>query len=101
FALTRWLAPLLSAAPAARIVTVGSFAARSERLDLDDLQSTRDYRPKRTYGRSKLAQMCFGLALDRHLRAVGSTVLTVVAYPGGTLGSLTPSRPPIRLTSPG
>ncbi|MEU9321599.1 SDR family NAD(P)-dependent oxidoreductase [Streptomyces sp. NPDC048295] len=101
FALTQWLAPVLSAAPAGRIVTVGSFAARSERLDLDDLQSTRDYRPKRTYGRSKLAQMCFGFELDRRLRAVGSTVLSVVAHPGGALDSLTPSRPPVRVTTPG
>lgn len=100
FALTQWLAPLLSAAPAGRIVTVGSFAARSERLDLSDLQSTRDYRPKRTYGRSKLAQMSFGFELDRHLRAVGSSVLSVVAHPGGALDSLTPSRPPVRVTSP-
>jgi NAD(P)-dependent dehydrogenase (short-subunit alcohol dehydrogenase family) len=101
FALTQWLAPLLSAASAGRIVTVGSFAARSERLDLDDLQSTQDYRPKRTYGRSKLAQMCFAFELDRRLRAVGSTVLSVVAHPGGALDSLTPSRPPVRVTTPG
>ncbi|GAA4975746.1 SDR family NAD(P)-dependent oxidoreductase [Streptomyces hyderabadensis] len=101
FALTQWLAPLLSAAPAGRVVTVGSFAARSERLDLDDLQSTRDYRPKRTYGRSKLAQMCFGFELDRRLRAVGSTVLSVVAHPGGALDSLTPSRPPVCVTTAG
>ncbi|WP_326686922.1 MULTISPECIES: SDR family NAD(P)-dependent oxidoreductase [unclassified Streptomyces] len=94
-ALTRWLAPLLSAAPAARIVTVGSFAAKSERLDLNDPQSAGDYRPKRTYGRSKLAQMYFGLELDRRLRAVGSTVLSVVAHPGGALDSLTPARPPV------
>ncbi|UPZ30916.1 SDR family NAD(P)-dependent oxidoreductase [Streptomyces sp. LRE541] len=101
FALTQWLAPLLSAAPAGRIVTVGSFAARSERLDLDDLQSSQDYRPKRTYGRSKLAQMCFGFELDRRLRAVGSTALSVVAHPGGALDSLTPSRAPIHVTTPG
>ncbi|MBO0657134.1 SDR family NAD(P)-dependent oxidoreductase [Streptomyces triculaminicus] len=101
FALTQWPAPLLSAAPAGRIVTVGSFAARSERLDLGDLQSARDYRPKRTYGRSKLAQMCFGFELDRRLRGVGSTVLSVVAHPGGALDSLTPSRPPVHVTTPG
>lgn len=93
--------PLLSAASAGRIVTVGSFAARSERLDLGDLQSTQDYRPKRAYGRSKLAQMCFGFELDRRLRAVGSTVLSVVAHPGGALDCLTPSRAPIRVTTPG
>ncbi|MEU7484656.1 SDR family NAD(P)-dependent oxidoreductase [Streptomyces sp. NPDC042319] len=101
FALTGWLAPLLSAAPAGRIVTVGSFAARSERLDLEDLQSTRDYRPKRTYGRSKLAQMYFAFELDRRLRAAGSTVLSVVAHPGGALDSLTPSRPPVHERSAG
>ncbi|MGW2813637.1 SDR family NAD(P)-dependent oxidoreductase [Streptomyces sp. NPDC001415] len=100
-ALTRWLAPLLSAAPAARIVTVGSFAAKSERLDLDDLQSTEGYRPKRTYGRSKLAQMHFGLELDRRLRAVGSPVTSVVVHPGGALDSLTPSRPPVQVRTSG
>ncbi|MBZ3909369.1 SDR family NAD(P)-dependent oxidoreductase [Streptomyces acidiscabies] len=100
FALTQRLAPLLSAS-AGRVVTVGSFAARSERLDLDDLQSARDYRPKRTYGRSKLAQMSFGFELDRRLRAVGSTALSVVAHPGGALDALTPSRPPVSVTTPG
>ncbi|WP_411142279.1 SDR family NAD(P)-dependent oxidoreductase [Streptomyces sp. x-80] len=95
FALTRWLAPLLSAAPAGRVVTVGSFVAKSEQLDLDDLQSRTDYQPKRTYGRSKLAQMYFGFALDRRLRAAGSTVRSVVVHPGGALDSLTPARPPV------
>ncbi|WP_327706792.1 SDR family NAD(P)-dependent oxidoreductase [Streptomyces decoyicus] len=101
FALTRWLAPLLMAAPGSRIVTTGSFAAKSERMDLDDLQSTRDYRPKRTYGRSKLAQMLFGCELDRRLRAAGSTTLSVVVHPGGALDSLTPSRPPVHARTTG
>lgn len=101
FALTRWLMPLLSAAPAARVVTMGSFAAKSERLDLEDLQSLKDYRPKRTYGRSKLAQMHFGLELDRRLRAAGSTVASVVVHPGGALDSLTPSRPPLHVRTTG
>ncbi|MDX8029051.1 SDR family NAD(P)-dependent oxidoreductase [Lentzea sp. BCCO 10_0856] len=90
FALAYWLAPLLTTA---RFITVGSFATRSERLDLDDLQSTRDYDPKRTYGRSKLAQMSFGFELDRRLRAVRSNAMSVVVHPGGALDSLTPSRP--------
>ncbi len=83
------------------MVTMGSFAAKSERLDLNDLQSRKDYRPKRTYGRSKLAQMYFGLELDRRLRAVGSTVASVVVHPGGALDSLTPSRPPVQVRSVG
>ncbi|GAA1962263.1 SDR family NAD(P)-dependent oxidoreductase [Kitasatospora viridis] len=100
-ALTRALAPLLSAAPAARVVTVGSFAARSERLDPDDFQSARDYRPKRAYGRSKLAQMSFAFELDRRLRAHGSTVVSLVAHPGGALDSLTPPRAGVHAPTPG
>ena len=92
FALVHLLMPLLSAAPAARVVTMGSFAAKTERLDMDDLQSRTDYRPKRTYGRSKLAQMYTALELDRRLRATGSPVSSVLAHPGGALDSLTPSR---------
>ncbi|WP_306336555.1 SDR family NAD(P)-dependent oxidoreductase [Streptomyces sp. KL118A] len=101
FALTWWLMPLLSAAPSARVVTMGSFAAKSERLDLDDLQSRQEYRPKRSYGRSKLAQMYFGVELDRRLRGADSTVASVVAHPGGALDSLTPSRPPVHVRTTG
>ncbi|MEU1626720.1 SDR family NAD(P)-dependent oxidoreductase [Streptomyces sp. NPDC020096] len=101
FALTHWLAPLLSAAHASRVVITGSFVGKSAELDLDDLQATRDYRPKRAYGRSKLAQMLFGFELDRRLRAVGSTTLSVVTHPGGALDSLTPSRPSVHVRTAG
>ncbi|MFI0419981.1 SDR family NAD(P)-dependent oxidoreductase [Spongiactinospora sp. 9N601] len=101
FALVSHLAPLLAAAPASRVVTTGSFTAKSESLDLADPQSTRDYRPKRTYVRSKLAQMLFGFELDRRLRAVGASAVSVVAHPGGALDSLTPSRPPVRVRTAG
>ncbi|MFF2146784.1 SDR family NAD(P)-dependent oxidoreductase [Kitasatospora sp. NPDC058190] len=101
FALTHHLAPLLMATPGSRIVTTGSFAAKSERLDLDDLQSVHDYRPKRAYSRSKLAQMLFALELDRRLRAAGSTTLSVLVHPGGALDSLTPSRPPFHVRTTG
>lgn len=95
FALVHHLEPWLTAAPAARIITMGSFAARSERLDLNDLQSEHDYDPKRTYGRSKLAQMTFAFELDRRLRAAHSTCTSVIAHPGGALDALTPPRPGI------
>lgn len=101
FALVARLAPLLTATPGSRVVTTGSFTAKSEHLDLDDLQSTRDYRPKRTYARSKLAQMLFGFELDRRLRAAGSTTSSVVTHPGGALDSLTPSRPAVRVRTTG
>ncbi|MFJ4188763.1 SDR family NAD(P)-dependent oxidoreductase [Kitasatospora sp. NPDC089509] len=93
FALTHHLAPLLQATPGSRVVTTGSFAAKSERLDLADLQSARDYRPKRAYARSKLAQMLFAVELDRRLHAAGSTTLSILVHPGGALDALTPARP--------
>lgn len=95
FALVARLAPLLAATANSRVITVGSYAARTERLDLTDLQSERDYRSKRTYGRSKLAQMLFGFELDRRLRARGADIASVVVHPGGALDALTPSRPPL------
>jgi NAD(P)-dependent dehydrogenase (short-subunit alcohol dehydrogenase family) len=93
FVLVHRLMPLLEAARAGRVVTTGSFVGKSAELDLDDLQSKRDYQPKRTYARSKQAQMLFAFELDRRLRAAGSTVLSVVDHPGGALDSLTPPRP--------
>ncbi|RSM79801.1 short-chain dehydrogenase [Amycolatopsis sp. WAC 01375] len=93
FVLAHRLMPLLEAAEAGRVVTTGSFVGKSAELDLDDLQSKRDYQPKRTYARSKQAQMLFAFELDRRLRAAGSTVLSVVDHPGGALDSLTPPRP--------
>ncbi|MBB5957034.1 NAD(P)-dependent dehydrogenase (short-subunit alcohol dehydrogenase family) [Saccharothrix tamanrassetensis] len=101
FALIARLAPLLAATPASRVVTTGSFVAKSARLDFADLRSTRDYRPKRTYARSKLAQMLFAFELDRRLRALGSTTLSVVNHPGGALDSLTPARPPLHVRTTG
>ncbi|WP_091287805.1 SDR family NAD(P)-dependent oxidoreductase [Amycolatopsis xylanica] len=98
FALIGKLMPLLSGG---RIVTTGSFTAKSARLDLGDLQSARDYRPKDTYARSKLAQMLCGFELDRRLRAAGSTTASVVNHPGGALDSLTPSRPPFHVRTTG
>jgi NAD(P)-dependent dehydrogenase (short-subunit alcohol dehydrogenase family) len=100
FALTGWLAPLLSAAPAGRVVTTGSFVAKSARLDLGDLQAT-TYRPKDTYERSKLAQMLFGFRLARRLRAAGRTTVSVMNHPGGALDPLTPSRPPVHIRTRG
>ncbi|WP_370965205.1 SDR family NAD(P)-dependent oxidoreductase [Amycolatopsis sp. cg9] len=99
FALIARLMPAL--APDARIVTTGSFAAKSAKLDFADLQSERDYVPKRAYERSKLAQMLFAIELDRRLREAGSKRLSVLAHPGGALDSLTPSRPPVHTRTAG
>ncbi|MFC4062598.1 SDR family NAD(P)-dependent oxidoreductase [Planomonospora corallina] len=64
------------------VVTVASGLYRMGRLDLDDLAAERRYSPGGAYAASKLANVLFGLELDRRLRAAGSPVRSLVAHPG-------------------
>ena len=82
FALTGLLLPVLLEARAARVVTVASIAHKGQQIPFDDLQSTRKYRPTRVYGQSKLANLMFGLELDRRFRRVGVQAMSIVAHPG-------------------
>jgi NAD(P)-dependent dehydrogenase (short-subunit alcohol dehydrogenase family) len=95
FALVSHLMPALTAAPAARVVHLGSISHRWVRLDLDDPMMVSSYSSYVAYARSKLAVMSFGFELDRRLRAAGSTVSSVVAHPGFSWESLSDPRPPV------
>jgi NAD(P)-dependent dehydrogenase (short-subunit alcohol dehydrogenase family) len=95
FALGALIYQTLARHDGSRIVTMGSVAARSASLNLDDLESSHgSYRAFDIYKRSKLAQMIFAFELDRRARQAGSRVSSLVAHPGGALDGLTPSRPP-------
>ncbi|MFC8042018.1 oxidoreductase [Nocardia sp. NPDC057353] len=85
FALTGLLLDRLAAAPAARVVTVGSHTDRTPaaRLDFGDLQSEHGFRTSSAYARSKLAVTTFMVELDRRLAAAGSTTRALGAHPGG------------------
>jgi len=82
FALTGRLFPLLAARPGARVVTVSSAAHRGGRIDFDDLQHERNYRPWSVYGQSKLANLLFAFELQRRADAAGVDLLSVAAHPG-------------------
>ncbi|MDQ1091394.1 NAD(P)-dependent dehydrogenase (short-subunit alcohol dehydrogenase family) [Xanthomonas sacchari] len=82
FALTARLLPLLRAAPAARVVNLSSLAHRHARIDFDDLQCERPYRPWKAYGQSKLAMLMFSLELQRRSDAQGWGVRAIAAHPG-------------------
>jgi NAD(P)-dependent dehydrogenase (short-subunit alcohol dehydrogenase family) len=85
FALTTLLLEALSRGWEPRVVTVSSSVYRFGRLDLDrddHLTGGRRYSPMRAYARSKLANMLFGLELDRRLRSTCSPVRSVLAHPG-------------------
>lgn len=80
FLLTRALLPTLSAAPAARVVNVGSSASDAAILDLADLQATKDFGMMKTYGRSKLALLLTSFEWARRLQ--DSSVTVNVVHPG-------------------
>ena len=88
FALTLRLLPLLLAAPAPRVVTVSSMAARAGTIRFDDLQRERGYRPAQAYAQSKLAD----LLLARQLAKVASdrswSLMSNAAHPGYTRTNL-------------
>jgi NAD(P)-dependent dehydrogenase (short-subunit alcohol dehydrogenase family) len=73
FLLTRGLRePLLAAAPA-RVINTASDAHRRARLDLDDLQSARDYGGLAAYRRSKLYNILYTRELARRWAGTGVT----------------------------
>ncbi|MFI6682154.1 oxidoreductase [Streptomyces sp. NPDC050485] len=82
FALTGLLLPRLRAAGAARVVSVSSGLHALANIDLDDLNSERNYRRWVAYGRSKTANLLFIHELARRLRAQGSDIVAAAAHPG-------------------
>jgi NAD(P)-dependent dehydrogenase (short-subunit alcohol dehydrogenase family) len=87
FALTTRLLPLLREGRA-RVTTVTSSAARTAKLDWDDLQGERKYGAVKAYGQSKLAGLMFALELERRSRREGWGILSNAAHPGTTLTGL-------------
>lgn len=73
FVLTEILRDRLIAAAPARIINTASNAHRKGRLDFDDLQSARNYRPSVAYGTSKLCNILFTRELARRLAGYGVT----------------------------
>jgi len=88
FALTVRLLPLLLAADAPRVATMSSGMAAVGRIDYDDLQSERRYRPMAAYGRSKLANQMFTLHLAALAAERGWDLLSTGAHPGFTRTNL-------------
>ena len=93
FALTARLLPLLVAAPAPRVVSLGSGMHFFGRIDLDDLQSERSYSPARAYAGSKLAMLMFAGELQRRSDAAGWGLLSTAAHPGAARTNLQTTGP--------
>jgi NAD(P)-dependent dehydrogenase (short-subunit alcohol dehydrogenase family) len=82
FALTGRILPLILAAPAARVVTVSSIAAKQPELSFDDPNAEKEYRPMRSYGIAKLAQLMWAIELNRRSVERGWKLVSNAAHPG-------------------
>jgi NAD(P)-dependent dehydrogenase (short-subunit alcohol dehydrogenase family) len=86
FLLTALLFPLMKESEGSRIVTVSATAARSARLEFDNLQSEKRYVPHGgAYTQSKLADLIFAFELHRRLSAANSRIASIAAHPGWAL----------------
>jgi NAD(P)-dependent dehydrogenase (short-subunit alcohol dehydrogenase family) len=88
FALTGHLLPLLRAAESTRVVTVSSLAATQRNLDFADPNAQHGYKPMRSYGMAKLAQLMFAVELDRRSALRGWGLMSNAAHPGLTKTNL-------------
>ncbi|NUR63005.1 MAG: SDR family oxidoreductase [Catenulispora sp.] len=82
FALTGLLLDVLAQGPDPRVVTVSSTVHKQGKIDFDDLMQTRRYSPTAAYAQSKVANLLFGLELQRRLTAAGSPIRSLMAHPG-------------------
>jgi NAD(P)-dependent dehydrogenase (short-subunit alcohol dehydrogenase family) len=89
FALTGLLLPSIKQVAGSRVVTVSSSASNQGRIEFDNLQSERIYKPMfQAYAQSKLADLIFSQELQRRLKAVGSPILSTAAHPGYAVTNL-------------
>ena len=100
YALTGRLLPLLRAAPAARVVTLGSVAHWRGKIDFADLNAERTYDAWKAYAQSKLANIVYAYELQRRCSGRALTISSLAAHPGGTQSDLGRHRLLLRLLSP-
>lgn len=93
FALTARLFPLLRGAREPRVVNLSSLYHRSGKIDFDDLQGNRSYKPQKAYAQSKLAMLMFALELQRRGTAAGMRLMSNAVHPGFALTELIPNGP--------
>jgi len=94
FALTAFLFPSIKRTLGSRVVTVASIYSKSGKMDFDNLQSERSYRPVYgAYAMSKLADLMFGLELQNRLTMVNSPIASICAHPGYSITNIKNSTP--------
>ncbi|MDX1755738.1 MAG: oxidoreductase [Marinobacter sp.] len=88
FALTAQLIGLLRKSPDARVVSIASLAHWVGKIHFDDLQPNRKYNGATAYCQSKLANLLFGLELQRQFDNQGVPIRSIIVHPGMSATSL-------------
>lgn len=92
FLLARTALPRLAkAGDAARVVWMGSMAAKLVRPTPGDLELEHSYTPWRAYAQSKLLMQALGFEMHRRLTDIGSPVRSLLAHPGYSLAVRAPA----------
>lgn len=98
FALTAGLMPVLRPG-GARVTTQTSISARSNSINWKDLNFENSYSSGKAYSQSKIANLMFGLELDRRSRQLGWGITSNVAHPGVTATNLLAAQPAMGRTN--
>lgn len=79
-----WTGLLIDLVEAAsgRVVVVTSAYHKKGQINIDNLMLTDEYTPAAAYDQSKLANLMFGIELDRRLKAAGSSASCMICHPG-------------------
>ena len=94
FMVTALLYPHMKQQQGTRIVTISSGVSNQGKIEFDNLQSERIYKPLfGAYSQSKLADLIFQFELQRRLTAAGSPIFSTGAHPGYALTNLQTSGP--------
>jgi NAD(P)-dependent dehydrogenase (short-subunit alcohol dehydrogenase family) len=88
FALTMLLLPRILESAHPRVATMSSGTANFGRIQFDDLNSEKSYRPGRAYAQSKLADMLFAERLAALAGERGWALRSTIAHPGYTRTNL-------------
>jgi NAD(P)-dependent dehydrogenase (short-subunit alcohol dehydrogenase family) len=92
FALTAQLLPVLRSGNA-RVTTQSSVAAASNAINWNDLNFDASYAVGKAYSQSKIANLMFGLELNRRSERAGWGITSNVAHPGVTATNLLAAQP--------
>ncbi|MGV0744678.1 SDR family oxidoreductase [Mycolicibacterium sp. XJ870] len=92
FALTAGLLPSLRAGNA-RVTTQSSVAAARNQINWDDPNFEKSYSAGKAYSQSKIANLMFGLELNRRSERAGWGITSNVSHPGVTPTNLLAAQP--------